>query len=569
MEAGHFFIIFFCLSTLALDNGFTVPAKGWSSWYAAPDGSQVTDAFIRASAQALITSGLASKGYVYVNCDEGWLQGRHASNNSIYEDLTKFPFGMTALGSYINSLPVAPGHSETMKFGLYSCRGTCQCSTDKYNGPGSHGFEALDTQWMVDAGAKWLKIDSCCGSQDHATAFADYAKFRDAMNISGTHVWFNLCGWSPWYAPPDSSINYTGGFSLGNSFRIWGDGGSWQAITGAINTMAAVGNWTRVGGYPDPDNILGPHGTVGTVTESQARVQMILWSLAPTQLILGEDVTQMSQEFIDTVGNEELLAINADTPFIGASRRIVGEDLTFPCSSSGGAVLQVQTQNCSTVSQDSTQLFYFNNTDSSLRPYMNPTSLLSTQTCDFNDGDIVSAFYMNGGASSCGGAVWKHMPNGSIVGANGKCLDEYMWTTPRVDLWTCVPGAMNENWTFTKTDNVPPIDGFSVGTVVNADSGFCLTVSPPAPINSCTNIWARPLSNGDVALAFINNGDLNATVTCDQGCFNETGLLNAKEIKVRDLIKHVDLPNLVPPFSMTVLLGKEGAGLAYRLQPEY
>ena len=38
---------------------------------------------------------------------------------------------------------------------------------------------------MIDQGADWLKIDSCCGSQDHATAFSDYAKFRDAMNASG------------------------------------------------------------------------------------------------------------------------------------------------------------------------------------------------------------------------------------------------------------------------------------------------------------------------------------------------------------------------------------------------
>ena len=50
----------------ALDNGFVKPALGWSSWYAAPMGSQVTDAFVRASAEALISSGLAAKGYKYL-----------------------------------------------------------------------------------------------------------------------------------------------------------------------------------------------------------------------------------------------------------------------------------------------------------------------------------------------------------------------------------------------------------------------------------------------------------------------------------------------------------------------
>ena len=134
----------------------------------------------------------------------------------------------------------------------------------------------------------------------------------------------------------------------GNSYRISGDGGSWGAITEALNVMAQVQDsvapslrataqplstsvtnrvrtcfsgttvrpnraqvvqYAHPGGYPDPDNILGPHGTVGRVTESQARVQMVLWSLMPTQLILGEDVTKMSAEFVETVGNEELVSV--------------------------------------------------------------------------------------------------------------------------------------------------------------------------------------------------------------------------------------------------------------------
>ena len=87
------------LQAPALDNGFRLPAQGWSSWYAAPYGSQVTEPFVKASAAALIASGLASKGYTFVNVDEGWLKGRYDGNNSIYEDREKFPDGMKALGA--------------------------------------------------------------------------------------------------------------------------------------------------------------------------------------------------------------------------------------------------------------------------------------------------------------------------------------------------------------------------------------------------------------------------------------------------------------------------------------
>jgi alpha-galactosidase len=184
---------------------------------------------------------------------------------------------------------------------------------------------------MVAAGAQWIKIDSCCGSQDPATAFADYGRWRDAMNSTGVPVFFNLCGWREWYAPPNPALNYSGGASLGNSWRIWGDGGSWPAITGAINALAALADYNAPYGFNDPDNILGPHGTVGAVTEAQARVQMILWCLAPTQLILGEDLTQASAEYLQTVGNEELIAVNQDWPFAGPARRVAGAS---PCACS-------------------------------------------------------------------------------------------------------------------------------------------------------------------------------------------------------------------------------------------
>jgi hypothetical protein len=40
--------------------------------------------------------------------------------------------------------------------------------------------------------------DSCCGSQDHETAFAQYAMMRDALNATGRPIYFSLCGWFVW-----------------------------------------------------------------------------------------------------------------------------------------------------------------------------------------------------------------------------------------------------------------------------------------------------------------------------------------------------------------------------------
>ena len=210
---------------LAINNGLgQVPAMGYSSWNDCssfrdngPNGwCWDSEAHIKNVTLYMISSGLAKLGYTQINVDEGWLKGRNAQGE-MYEDTDKFPSGMKALGDFIKSQPTYAGSPDMMRYGLYSCRGTCQCGTGTYSAPGGNGYEAADTEWMVAAGAQYLKIDSCCGDQDHKVAFSDYAKWRDAMNASGSKhgwpVWFSLCGWESWYSPPDPTLNYTGGSS--------------------------------------------------------------------------------------------------------------------------------------------------------------------------------------------------------------------------------------------------------------------------------------------------------------------------------------------------------------------
>lgn len=48
---------------------------------------------MRQIVQLLVETGLAAKGYRYVNVDEGWLAGRDA-NGRMLENTTKFPEGM-------------------------------------------------------------------------------------------------------------------------------------------------------------------------------------------------------------------------------------------------------------------------------------------------------------------------------------------------------------------------------------------------------------------------------------------------------------------------------------------
>ena len=54
--------------------------------------------------------------------------------------------------------------------------------------PPPHSLPPQDVDWMVAAGATYLKIDSCCGNQTHSVAFSDYAKVSHRPHVTSCMV---------------------------------------------------------------------------------------------------------------------------------------------------------------------------------------------------------------------------------------------------------------------------------------------------------------------------------------------------------------------------------------------
>lgn len=311
----------------ALNNGVgRLPTMGYSSWNDC--SSDVSEERIKNITAALLRTGLAANGYTHVDVDEGWLKGRDADGN-IVSDPVKFPSGMKALGQWIHSQVVpgdGPASGQRMSFGLYTSRGTCQCSTSTYSGPGSAGHVKQDAQYFAAAGADLLKEDSCCGSQDHATAFGDYAAMRDALNATGRPIVFSLCGWRSWYAPV--------GASLGNQWRISGDGRNWQALATAINTNVQLARFAGPGGFNDPDLLqwdgtgsFGPNRDGWYQTELQSRSQMSMWSVMAAPLLMSADISSLSDYQLETWGNAEVIAVDQDA-MARQGVRVAGQNLT-------------------------------------------------------------------------------------------------------------------------------------------------------------------------------------------------------------------------------------------------
>jgi len=144
-----------------------------------------------------------------------------------------------------------------------------------------------------------------------------------------------VVGRKEWYATPDPTIDYEGGYTLGNSFRIHGDGDSWAHLSGCTNTIAAIGKYSRPGGWADPDLLIGPETKkpmhIGGQTDEQARTQFNLWSVFPAPLLISQNVLTWSKFALQTYSNTDVIAVNQDFVTHGPGARLAGGDLAFPC----------------------------------------------------------------------------------------------------------------------------------------------------------------------------------------------------------------------------------------------
>lgn len=121
-------IIAIIITVSALDNGLgKTPPMGWNSWN--HFACKINETLIKQTADLLVSTGLAAKGYKYLNLDDCWQLDRNMSSKQIQADHSKFPSGIPSLVNYV--------HSKGLKFGLYSDAGTKTCQ----GRPGGYGYE--------------------------------------------------------------------------------------------------------------------------------------------------------------------------------------------------------------------------------------------------------------------------------------------------------------------------------------------------------------------------------------------------------------------------------------------
>lgn len=277
----------------------TTPPMGWNSWN--HFGAKVSDADIRAAADALVATGMRDSGYVYVNIDDGW-QGKRTESGELTGN-ERFP-DMKALADYV--------HARGLKLGIYSSPGSKTCAGNE----GSMGHEEDDARTFAKWGVDYLKYDICSyrkilekdahGDPELAKQmmFAVFQKMHSALQATGRPIVYSLSqhglsrGWA-WASQAGANLWRTGD-DVHDGYLSVTEIGFAQA---GLSKFAGPGHWN------DPDMLeIGNGG----LTPDEARTQMSLWSLLAAPLLAGNDLSKMDSDSLNILNNRQVLAIDQD-----------------------------------------------------------------------------------------------------------------------------------------------------------------------------------------------------------------------------------------------------------------
>ncbi|MFZ0661343.1 MAG: glycoside hydrolase family 27 protein [Acidobacteriaceae bacterium] len=275
------------------------PPMGWNSWN--HFAGRVTDADVRAAADALVSSGMRDAGYIYVNIDDTW-QGKRDAEGNIHPN-SKFP-DMKALADYV--------HSKGLKLGIYSSPGPKTCA----GYAGSYGHEAQDARTYASWGVDYLKYDLCSfreimdkeapgnPAKQFAMQKAAYQKMHEALEATGRPIVFSLCqyGWNDvWKWGPEVG---------GNLWRTTDDIDDTYARMSLIGfSQAGLAKFAGPGHWNDPDMLeIGNGG----MTFDEYKTHMTLWTILAAPLLAGNDLSKMTPQTKELLMNREVIAVDQD-----------------------------------------------------------------------------------------------------------------------------------------------------------------------------------------------------------------------------------------------------------------
>ena len=298
--AGLAFCLFIGSNQISAQNP---PLMGWASWN--QYGVNINESIIKAQADAMVVFGLADAGFKYINIDDGFFNGRYA-DGALRIDQVKFPNGMKSLADYIHTLGLKAGfYSEA---GINTC-GSIWSGSSGGTGAGLYNHDQQDIDTIFSSwGYDFLKVDFCGGQQQKLDEKTRYTQIKNAMDNTGRNdINYNVCRWQF----PGVWVT-----SLADSWRMSGDinfaPGStpkWSEIIRIIDQNTYLAPYASFGHYNDMDMLEVGRG----LSAEEDKSHFSMWCILSSPLLLGNNLTSMSQQTIDLLTNTEVIAVNQDT----------------------------------------------------------------------------------------------------------------------------------------------------------------------------------------------------------------------------------------------------------------
>jgi len=296
-------------STLAL-----TPPMGWNSWNCF--ASAVSDAKIRAAADAMVQSGLINHGWTYINLDDYWevkptakdptLLGAQRDAGGTILPNSRFP-DMKALAEYI--------HGKGLKAGLYSSPGPFTCG----GCTGSYQHEEQDARQYADWGFDYLKYDWCSYGKIYKKEEGvdglkkPYEVMAAALGETHRDIVFSFCQYGR------GQVWQWGAKAGGNSWRTTDDiSDNWKTVVRNASRGDGIESYAGPGHWNDPDMLVV--GQVGwgaklhatRLTPDEQYTHITLWCLQAAPLLIGCDLTQLDPFTLGLLTNDEVIDVDQD-----------------------------------------------------------------------------------------------------------------------------------------------------------------------------------------------------------------------------------------------------------------
>jgi alpha-galactosidase len=280
------------------------PAMGYNTWY--QFRTAITESIVLRQAELLVSSGLASAGYNYVNLDDGWMAAQRADNGEFAWDAAKFPHGIPWLADQI--------HALGLRFGIYTAIGSRTCQSL----PGSWDHYEQDAETFAAWGVDFVKVDDCGGLPagmtldtlaEHFRQFGAYLRQYNPEVVYSQELPIQQIGKPSFLPAVRASAEFAHMWRVAHDEYPLTHESASSMILGHLAAVLDLHAFAGPGHWNDLD-MIAPHFPASGWTLADLHNQLGVWAMEASPLLISADLDALEPEALAALKNPHMIAID-------------------------------------------------------------------------------------------------------------------------------------------------------------------------------------------------------------------------------------------------------------------